>query len=483
MSEINAGQEIGCRFCLEGTRCNQQIDRSSHCFCFKHKDYFADLKNRELLEMAAKVLCKVYVVSSNRTVEKTKDRSILGEMDTLFFELEARGYSPQQSVAAITSLQELLGLNEDLDRAIWRDKKWRKFEKVVAGIHKFAEIGARVVQDDFIIGKNSKRKRQIDVSVRFKQGLYEYLLIVECKRHKRRVSISEIEAFRTKMEDVGANRAVMVSESGFQMGAIPIARTYNIELRTLQENVSDWTSVVKREATTFPFFAGAEFDHDPLEFGLVKEWQPITYEAIVFHRTDVGNGPVKFTDLILNIASQIHKRAERLPALVTVPFSPPWHVLFPYGNGPFEVRSVKLKFEPYVVRSERTIDMPPMVSKYIYSDVIQNVQQEVPAHAIPYGLKTVLEKGKYYRKSLDGYFKCLDIDGNNVTWLEMAVRYDERGQAFHREFIENSKYACYYVPVSLPLEIRNLERLYARLKQYEILHPTRGRARSAGGQV
>ena len=94
--------------------------------------------------------------------------------------MEARGYKPREAVEAITAVQDSLGLNDDLDSAVGRDPKWRKFEKIIAGIHKFTEMGAQVVLNDHIIGKITKRKRQIDVSVRFKHGFYEYLLIVEC---------------------------------------------------------------------------------------------------------------------------------------------------------------------------------------------------------------------------------------------------------------------------------------------------------------
>jgi hypothetical protein len=83
----------------------------------------------------------LFYVSEHKTVERTRDGKLLGNTDTLFFELEARGYSPRQMIDAITSVQDRLGLNDDLDKAVGRDPKWRKFEKIIAGIHKFAEMG------------------------------------------------------------------------------------------------------------------------------------------------------------------------------------------------------------------------------------------------------------------------------------------------------------------------------------------------------
>lgn len=457
----------GCRFCDNGVRCNKPIALSSPFFCSVHKDHFAALSNRELLEKAAHSLRALYYVSEKKTVERTTDGKLLGDMDSLFFELEARGYNPQEAVHAITTLQDRLGLNDDLDRAAGRDPKWRKFEKVIAGIYKFAEMGASVVLDDHITGKITKRTRQIDVSVRFKHGFSDYLLIVECKNYKNKVPVKDVEALQTKKQDVGADRAVMVTTVGYQAGALETARAYNIELRTLAEEVSDWTNVVKRDVISFPFFAGAEFDHDPLRRPLANSHQPLTYDTIIFLRHAEGRNPVTFVELVKNIALQIHERGERLPAEVTVPFDPPWLALFPNEQTPFPVRGVKLMFEPYVVRAERKIDLPPRVSKYIYADPGGQDRHEIPAKAVPIGLDTVLEPGKYYKKRSRGYFKCLKINGSNVLWLEMNIRQDEHGQAYHGEFVQDLKYACYYVPVIEPVELVWLEHVYSRLEEYE----------------
>jgi hypothetical protein len=395
---------------------------------------------------------------------------MLGAVDTLMCELQARGYRPGEVVGAITEVQDNLGLNDDLDRAVGRDPKWRKFEKVIAGIQKFSEMGATVIHDDRIKGKNSKRMRQIDVSVRFNQGLSEYLLIVECKLAKRKVSLEKIESLITKMRDVGADRAIMVTNHGYQVGAIETARAHNIDLRTLTEQVHDWTSVVKREVMSFPFFAGAEFDHDPLDGPMVCS--PITYDSIKLLRIAEQKPSLTFADLVKNIALQVYKQGERLPAEATVPFQPSWHMIFPNITRPIELRGVKLLFEPYIVHSERRLDVPPRLSHYTYASVVQPERRVIPARAVPHGLNTVLEAGRYYQIDRGGYYKCLEIKNNDVVWLEMIPRQDEEGQAYHGEFIQDAKYACYYVPVTDRTELIQLELLYSRLLEYEGRHKT-----------
>jgi hypothetical protein len=468
MSRVPKGKITGCHFCADAIRCNKPIAPTSLFFCVAHQDHFANLSNPELLESAARSMRALFYISEHKTVERTTNGKLLGEMDTLFFELEARGYSPRQMIDAITLVQDSLGLNDDLDRAVGRDPKWRKFEKTIASIHKFAEMGARVIQDDHVTGKVTKRRRQIDVSVRFTHGFSEYLLIVECKNYKHRVPVRDVEALRTKMQDVGADRAVMVTTVGYQAGAIETARAYNIELRTLSEEISDWVNIVKRQIVKVPFFAGAEFDHDPLERPLAFTQSSLAYDEVVFIRAAEGKSPVTFEELIKKIAWKIHQRSEQLPAEVTVPFDPPWKVLFP-DQEPFPVRGVKLWFEPHLLRTERKIDLPPRVSKYIYEDVIGADRREVPAHAVPIRLDTVLEPGKYYGNGRGGYYKCLEIKGSDVLWLEMNIRLDEDGQSFHGEFTQDIKYACYYEPVTDSLELAGLEHVYARLEVYEQL--------------
>src|SRR5271165_4168940 len=103
-------------------------------------------------------------------------------------------------------------------------RKWKHFERLIAAIHAAANRGAKVKWNDSING------RQFDVTIRFKQGLYEYLTVVECKDYTRPVPVEKVEAFVTKSQDVGAHHGVLASSSGFQEGALHAAKKHNITL-------------------------------------------------------------------------------------------------------------------------------------------------------------------------------------------------------------------------------------------------------------
>jgi hypothetical protein len=107
-------------------------------------------------------------------------------------------------------------------------KRGEKFERIVAAIHRAQHTADEVIWNHHING------RQFDVVVKFKYGLYEYLLIIECRDHKRSVQASDVEAFVTKKNGINANKAVMISSSTFQKGAREVAKKYAIDLYTLQ---------------------------------------------------------------------------------------------------------------------------------------------------------------------------------------------------------------------------------------------------------
>ena len=126
------------------------------------------------------------------------------------------------------------------------DPKWKRFEKLIHGIHtQFAPDGAKVTLDDQILGYHSKVQRQIDISIRVRVAQYPVLIIVECKDHLRPIDVAELGAFVTLRDDVRANKGVMISTSGYTPAAIEMARAHGIDTRTYIDTESqDWKTDV-----------------------------------------------------------------------------------------------------------------------------------------------------------------------------------------------------------------------------------------------
>jgi hypothetical protein len=69
---------------------------------------------------------------------------------------------------------------------------------------------------------------------------FEITWVVECKQWKNPVNKLHVLGFREIVSDVGADRGILLSESGFQSGAIEAANLTNIQVTSLA-NMRDST--------------------------------------------------------------------------------------------------------------------------------------------------------------------------------------------------------------------------------------------------
>src|SRR4051812_18358578 len=94
------------------------------------------------------------------------------------------------------------------------------------------------------MGRNSGTLREVDVSLRSQVGSVSVLVIIECRDRAKPQDVTWIEQLASKREDVGADKAVAVSSGGFSASARNLARSKQIDLRSLEELephvVFDW---------------------------------------------------------------------------------------------------------------------------------------------------------------------------------------------------------------------------------------------------
>lgn len=108
---------------------------------------------------------------------------------------------------------------------------WRQYQKRIAkffrGLECDAEVEAKVV--------GARAVHKIDVWVRFKKFGLEIKWVIECKKWTSAISKEKVLALKSVVEDVGADRGILIAESGFQSGAIRAAEKTNITLTDLDE--------------------------------------------------------------------------------------------------------------------------------------------------------------------------------------------------------------------------------------------------------
>lgn len=130
------------------------------------------------------------------------------------------------------------------------DVPWQEFEAIVEKLHRAFYSGAVIQRNDRILGQNSNRRRQIDISIRQKLGLEEILIIVECKRLNRKMGVSAVEAFVGLREDVRADVGLLVSASGFTKSAREVAERKKISLYSIRDTeAEDWPNGFRVPAT------------------------------------------------------------------------------------------------------------------------------------------------------------------------------------------------------------------------------------------
>ena len=111
--------------------------------------------------------------------------------------------------------------------------KGEKFEQLTTEIFEFLTRKNEyesVLKNVKLLGPDGNR--EIDVLITGKVGPFVVKTIVECKDYKRKVNVMVVDALHSKMVDVNANKAVLVTRNGFSRGAISKAKRLGISLCT-----------------------------------------------------------------------------------------------------------------------------------------------------------------------------------------------------------------------------------------------------------
>ena len=108
---------------------------------------------------------------------------------------------------------------------------WHDYQEAVAAA--FRELGCRAEVDKTVTG--ARGRHEIDVYVTFEKLGQECHWIVEAKLWARPVGKSVVQTLQTVVQNVGADRGFIFSESGFQSGAFTASQNANILLDSLED--------------------------------------------------------------------------------------------------------------------------------------------------------------------------------------------------------------------------------------------------------
>jgi len=110
-------------------------------------------------------------------------------------------------------------------------KDWTKYQEEAASY--FRSLGLDASTD--VTVKGVRTNHDVDVLVRSHHVGFDITWIVECKHWKTAVSKLHVLALREIVADVGADRGILLSESGFQSGAVEAANLTNVQVTSIGE--------------------------------------------------------------------------------------------------------------------------------------------------------------------------------------------------------------------------------------------------------
>ena len=105
---------------------------------------------------------------------------------------------------------------------------WREYQEAVAEV--FRKLGCNAEINKTVCG--ARGSHDVDVYVTFEKFGYECRWIIECKLWSTRVDRSAVLTLQSITQNVGADRGLIFSESGFQSGAQTAAQKTNVLLQT-----------------------------------------------------------------------------------------------------------------------------------------------------------------------------------------------------------------------------------------------------------
>ncbi len=121
-------------------------------------------------------------------------------------------------------------------------KDFEELELLVAKIQRDLAPTADVLHNQKLLGRKSGRTRQIDVLVTDRVGQYEIQIVIDCKDYKKPADVKSVEEFSGLLDDVGAQKGVLVCPSGYSAAAKTRAEGLQIALYSpVDTDLHKWT--------------------------------------------------------------------------------------------------------------------------------------------------------------------------------------------------------------------------------------------------
>lgn len=96
---------------------------------------------------------------------------------------------------------------------------WKEYERNVLETLKGTYGETQLSLDKKLPGRFSKKKRQIDILIEEKINGKIVKTVVDAKFYNKKINVKALDSFIGMLQDIGADRGIMISENGFTDGA------------------------------------------------------------------------------------------------------------------------------------------------------------------------------------------------------------------------------------------------------------------------
>ena len=98
-----------------------------------------------------------------------------------------------------------------------------------------APYDATVTESKEFVDQVTGGNREVGIVIERKSGIHPFVIGIECIDHKRPADAPWVERIASKHQDIGINKTIVVSRSGFYKPALRKAKQRKIDALTLSE--------------------------------------------------------------------------------------------------------------------------------------------------------------------------------------------------------------------------------------------------------
>jgi hypothetical protein len=288
--------------------------------------------------------------------------------------------------------------------------------------------------------------------------------VIECKDYRRPVPVEEVRAFVTKYIDVKADKAVMVSSSGYQEGCGRVAENHNIELFTLEEINQIPKETLNAEIIPLLNIYDVHLCTDDSPQSVIrlpeeKNMLPYLMRNVLLKHKDKTLSIEALIDAnmskIMTAADENDRTFEiSLPSSCKA-YVPTLDLEIAISSVSFRCKIVSAKvvrgqkLDPFLLQKEGTA--------YEYKDIIKGTKKIFALKDLEIGFDNIFDVDKFYfdPKTEFSYY-CKKVE-NGVATMYLVESY-QHGLAIQAELEMETKYAGHYIEVTDRSEIKRLRK-------------------------